>query len=138
MKKLIQSARFAIAFGAVLFLIQPQAFAESVKVTAEQMIEQTFRSDTPLPGSTQESHQNLMKIRSQVTGWLGNYQGVRREKDLSILVFERGTLPIKVSFIEDGKKASVAVRCPTTSVPLSQAPREFQEEFAPICPNLKR
>jgi hypothetical protein len=98
LKELIGYARFAVALGTALFLIQPLSFAQSVKLTAEQMIEQTFRSDTPLPGSTPESHQEAMKLRSLAVKWLGNYQEVRREKDLSVIVFEQGKLPIEIKF----------------------------------------
>ncbi len=138
LKKLIGYGRFAIAFGTALFLIQPPSLAQSVKLTAEQMIEQTFRSDTPLPGSTIKSHQNLMKQKSLAIQWLGRYQEVRRENNVSIIVFERGTIPIEISFTKDGKQASAAAYCPTTTVPLSQAPREVQETFGPMCPKLKR
>jgi len=133
--KLIHLSQCTIATA--LFLIQPMAFAQSVKLTPEQAIEQTFRSDTPLPGTTKENHQNLMKIRSQVQEWLGSYQGVRAEKDRSIVLFERGSIPVEVNFRANGEPDTIGATCPTTSVPLSQAPREIQEAFSP-CSNLKR
>jgi hypothetical protein len=135
LKKLIGYSRFVIGLGISVVLIQP-VFAESAKLSAEQVIEQVFRSDTPLPGSTEAQHQNLLKQRSIVLEWLGSYQGVRAEKGRSIILFKRGSLPIKVDFRRNGEPdALTASECPTTSVPISQAPTEYREELSK-CQNL--
>lgn len=130
LKKLIGYSRVVIGLGTVLILIQP-AFAESVKLSAEQVIEQIFRSDTPLSGSTKAGHQNLLKERTRVLGWLGSYQGVRAEKGRSIILFERGSLPVRVTFRKNGDPDTItASECPTTSVPISQAPSDIRKELS--------
>ncbi|NJR32411.1 MAG: hypothetical protein HC778_05745 [Chamaesiphon sp. CSU_1_12] len=112
--------------------------AGSGKLSAEQVIEQIFRSDTPLPGSTAAKHQNVLKFRSGLLGWLGRYQGVRVEKGLAIILFERGSIPAKVIFKEDGNPGGIGIsECPATSVPIGQAPSEYRQ-FLSACPNLKR
>jgi hypothetical protein len=132
LKKLIGCSRFVIGLGTALALIQSVALAEPVKLTAEQAIEQIFRSDTPLPGSTEAEHQNLIRERTRVLGWLGSYQGVRQARNgRSIIVFERGSLPVKVIFRKNGEPdALTANECPTTSIPISQAPSDWRKELS--------
>jgi hypothetical protein len=136
LKKLIGYSRFAIAVGTALVMVQPIAFAESVKLSAEQVLDQTFRSDTPLPGTTEAKHQNLLRVRAQVLGWMGSYQGVRAENGRSVILFERGSIPVKVIFRKNGEPDAInASECPTTSVPISQAPSEYRKLLSE-CPNL--
>lgn len=136
LKNLIGYSRFAIALGTALVLMQPIAFAKSVKLSAEQVIEQVFRSDTPFPGSTEAQHQNALKDRAKLQKWLGSYQGVRTEKDRLLIIFERGSLPAKVTFKENGEPDKLsAFPCLETSVPISQAPSEYREALSK-CPNL--
>lgn len=128
-KKLIGYS--AIGLGISLLGIQPIAFAVPAKLTTEQTIEQIFRSDTPLPGTTAAKHQNLLKQRSIVLQWLGSYQGVRADKDRSIIFFERGSLPVRVTFRKNGEPDKLtASECPTTLVPISQAPSEYRKELS--------
>lgn len=136
LKKLMGYSRFAIVLGTSLLLIQPPALAESTKLSAEQVIEQIFRSNTPLPGSTEDGHQNLLSLRSKVLEWMGSYQGVRAENDRSVILFERGSIPVQVLFRENGEPNGInASECPTTSVPISQAPSEYRTALSE-CPNL--
>lgn len=136
LKKLVEFSQFAIGLGIVLLWIQPMAMAESVRLSAEQVLEQVFRSDTPLPGSTEARHQNLLRVRSQVLEWMGSYQGVRAENGRSVISFERGSIPVRVLFRENGEPDAInASECPTTSVPISQAPSEYRELLSE-CPNL--
>jgi hypothetical protein len=136
LKRLIEYSRFALGLGIALLWIQPIALAESKRLSAEQVLEQVFRSDTPLPGSTEEKHQNLLRIRSEVLNWLGSYQGVRAENGRSVILFERGEIPVRVLFRENGDPDGInASECPTTSVPISQAPSEYRQLLSE-CPNL--
>jgi hypothetical protein len=131
LRKLIRYSRLVIGLGPALLLIQP-ALAGSAQLSAEQTIEQIFRSDTPLPGTTEAKHQNLLKERTRVLGWLGSYQGVlRAEKGRSIIIFERGSLPVKVTFRKNGEPDTLtANECPTTLVPISQAPSDIRKELS--------
>jgi hypothetical protein len=109
----------------------------SKTISAEEAIERIFKSDSPLPGATKEEHKNLMKVRASVLEWLGSYQGVQKENDHSMIMFEKGSVPVKVLFAENGNPDNItADECPTTSVPISQAPREYRKALAD-CPNLK-
>jgi hypothetical protein len=129
---------FICAIVLVLFSMPSIASAKPAKLSAEQVIDHTFRSDTPLPGSTPENHENLLKIRALVVSWLGNYQGVRAENGRSVIQFEQGSIPVTVNFRPNGEPDTVSgSECPTTSLRMSQAPREIQEAF-PICGDLKR
>ncbi|MGB5960934.1 MAG: hypothetical protein WBG73_09780 [Coleofasciculaceae cyanobacterium] len=125
-----------VAVGSFLLLFQPIAFA-STKLSAEAVIDQIFRSEVPLPGGTAEQHQNMSKLKAVVVQWLGSYQGVRAENGRSVILFERGTVPVRVEFKPNGEPQSiVANECPVTSVPISQAPREYQKALTE-CPDLK-
>jgi von Hippel-Lindau disease tumor supressor len=109
----------------------------SKTISATAAIDQLFRTDTPLAGATIEEHQNLMKAKAEVLQWLGSYRGVRQENDRSVINFERGSVPVKVVFGEDGNVLSItAGDCPTTSVPIGQAPSQYRKALAE-CPNLK-
>jgi hypothetical protein len=138
LKKQIEYFGLAIGFGISLLSIELVAMAGSGKLSAEQVIERIFRSDTPLPGSTAAKHQNVLKFRSELVGWLGSYQGVRAEKGRYVMLFERGSIPATVMFKEDGNPGGIGMsECPTTSVPIGQAPSEYRQ-FLSACPNLKR
>jgi von Hippel-Lindau disease tumor supressor len=106
-------------------------------LSAEGVIEQIFRSETPLPGATTEEHQNLMKLKASVLAWLGSYRGVRSEKGRSVILFERGSVPVKVHFKDNGEPEEIsAEECPVTSVPMAQAPSQFRQALSE-CPDLK-
>jgi hypothetical protein len=122
---------------ALLFLVSVQPAIAVPKMTTEAVIDQVFRSSALLPGEKPEGRQELEKIKAGAIQWLGNYQGVRSEKGRSIIVFERGTVPVEVQFRANGEPDSIGTQCPVTSVPLSQAPKEFQEALSE-CSNLKR
>jgi hypothetical protein len=126
-----------IGLGIGCLLVQPITLAESTKLSAEETINHIFTSDLPAPGATKEEHQNLMKDRASILEWLGSYQGVRKANDRSVIMFEKGSIPVKVQFEENGDpKEITANECPTTSVPIAQAPSEFRKELSE-CPNLK-
>jgi hypothetical protein len=127
----------AVGLGTVFLLIQTMTLAASAQLSAEETIDHIFRSDVPLPGATAQEHQNLMRVKAQVIQWLGSYQGVRQENDRSVILFERGSLPVTVQFEENGDPKNItANECPTTSVPIAQAPREYRKALSD-CPNLK-
>jgi hypothetical protein len=138
LKKQIEYFGLTIGLGISLLSIDLVALAGSGKLSAEQVIEQIFRTDTPLPGSTVAKHQNVLKFRSGLLGWLGRYQGVRAEKGRYVILFERGSIPATVIFKEDGNPGGIGIsECPATSVPIGQAPSEYRQ-FLSACPNLKR
>jgi hypothetical protein len=123
--------------AAILLAFQATALATPAKLSPEAVIDQIFRSDSLLPGETQEERQNLIQAKSQVVRWLGTYQGVRPENGRSIILFERGWIPVTVQFKENGDPKSLSVsECPTTSVPIRQAPSVYQPTLLESCPNL--
>jgi hypothetical protein len=133
-----QPARLAaVGAGTIFLLCQTMTLAAFAQLSAQETIDKIFRSDKPLPGATAQEHENLMKVKAGVIQWLGSYQGVRQEKERSIILFERGSVPAIVEFEENGEPKSLAVNeCPVTEVPISQAPKEFRETLSE-CPNLK-
>ncbi len=136
LKKFVGYTRFAIGLGVVWLWMQPMVLAQSARLSAEQVLEQIFRTDTPLPGSTEAKHQNLLRIRSQIFEWLGSYQGVRAENGRSVILFERGSIPVRVIFRKNGEPDRIdASECPTTSVPIDQAPSEYRQALSE-CPRL--
>jgi hypothetical protein len=160
LKRFVGYTRFAIGLGVVWLWMQPMVLAQSARLSAEQVLEQIFRTDTPLPGSTEAKHQNLpgglirwrphgklpgsteakhqnlLRIRSQVFEWLGSYQGVRAENGRSVILFERGSIPVRVIFRKNGEPDRIdASECPTTSVPIVQAPSEYRQALSE-CPRL--
>lgn len=127
----------AVVAGTIFLWFQTMTLAVFAQLSAEETIEKIFRSDTPLPGATAQEHENLMKVKAGVIQWLGSYRGVRQEKDRSIILFERGSVPVIVNFKENGEPKNIAVNeCPVASVPISQAPKDFREALSE-CPNLK-
>lgn len=127
----------AVGLGINFLLVQPITLAGSTQLSPEETINRIFTSDSLLPGATKEEHENLIKVRKGVLEWLGSYQGVRKENDRSVIMFEKGSVPVKVQFEENGDPKNItANECPTTSVPISQAPREYKKSLS-HCPNLK-
>lgn len=127
----------ALAIGLNCLPVQPITLAGSTKLSAEETINRIFTSDSLLPGATKEEHENLIEVRKGILEWLGSYQGVRKENDLSVIMFEKGSVPVKVQFEENGDPENIiANQCPTISVPISQAPSEYRKALAD-CPNLK-
>jgi hypothetical protein len=126
-----------IALVTAILLAPAIAFATSAKPTAEEVIEQVFLSDTRFPGTSDKDYENLMRVKTGVLQWLGSYQSVRKDNNRSVILFERGSVPVTVKFAKNGQPKSVAANCPITSVPLSQAPSEFRKPLAKSCPNLQ-
>jgi hypothetical protein len=110
--------------------------AETIDPT-EATINQMFLSDVPLPGANTEQHQNRIKIKTEVSQWLGVYQGVQKDGDHYLVLFEQGSVPITVDFRENGDPDAInVVACPVTDVPIAQAPSEYRETLLAECPDL--
>jgi len=125
------------AIALTTLLLQPHALASSDSLTEQEVIDQIFLTDTPLPGAEPENHQELIELRDGAIAWLGNYERVRTEVDYLVIEFENGEIPVSVSFKSSGEPEGIAAQCPVTSVPLSQAPVDFQAALAE-CPDLAR
>ena len=124
------------AIALTTLLPQPHALALPEELTEQEVIDQVFLTDTPLPGADSEEHEELLAIRDGAVAWLGSYQGVRTEADYLVIEFENGEVPVTVAFEDDGEPNAIGAQCPVTAVPLSQAPAEFQAALAE-CPDLE-
>ncbi|MEO0351547.1 MAG: hypothetical protein AAF282_16020 [Cyanobacteria bacterium P01_A01_bin.15] len=124
------------AIALTTLLLQPSALASPEALTEQEVIDQVFLTDTPLPGADRDAHEELLAIRDDAVAWLGNYQGVRTEADYLVIEFENGEVPVTVAFKDDGELDVIGTQCPITAVPLSQAPAEFQAALA-VCPDLE-
>ena len=123
------------AIALTTLLLQPSALASLEQLTEQEVIEQMFLTDIPLPGADSDSHEELLAIRDGAVAWLGNYQGVRTEADYLVIEFENGEVPVTIAFKESGELEAIGTQCPVTAVPLSQAPEDFQAALA-ACPDL--
>lgn len=124
------------AIALTTLLLQPHALALPNELTEQEVIDQVFLTDTPLPGADRDEHEELLAIRDGVVAWLGNYQGVRPEADYLVIEFENGEVPVTVAFKDNGELDAIGTQCPVTAVPLSRAPEEFQTALAE-CPDLE-
>jgi len=123
------------ALALTTLLLQPHALASPDTLTEQEVIDQVFLTDTPLPGADPEEHEELLEIRDGAIAWLGDYQGVRTESDYLVIEFENGEVPVTISFKDNGEAGAIGAQCPITDVPLSQAPEDFQTALA-ACPDL--
>jgi hypothetical protein len=129
--------QITIMLGVVLLSGQTIALAADPPST-ETTINQIFQSTVPLPDTTAQQQQNLLKLKATLTQWLGTYQTVKKEDNHYLMVFEKGTLPIEMKFKPNGNPKSLSVvGCPVTSAPLSQAPRQYQQAISAYCPKTK-
>jgi hypothetical protein len=114
-----------------------QASPEETMDQTEAIVDQMFLSDVPLPGANAEEQQNRIKIKTEVSQWLGLYQGVQRDGDHYLVEFEQGSIPITMEFRENGDPDAInVVACPVTDVPIAQAPSEYRETLLAECPDL--
>jgi hypothetical protein len=118
-KKAYQSA---LVICAALLLTPSVALAQSA---VEKSIDSALRSSS-VPGGSSESNAMITSLKE----WMGPYQKLRKNGKDYLAVFDRGTLPMKIS------GNSVGIGCPNTAVPLSKASKNIQQAFAK-CPNLK-
>jgi hypothetical protein len=103
----------------------------------EAIVDQIFLSDAPLPGANTEEQQNRIKIKTEAIQWLGRYQGVQKDGDHYLVLFEQGSVPITMEFRENGDPDAInVVACPVTEVPIAQAPSEYRETLLTECPDL--
>jgi hypothetical protein len=124
-----------IGLGVMALWGQTTAVA-SAQPSTEAAVNQIFQSTVPLPGATKQQHQNRLNLQATLTQWLGAYQTVKKEDNHYLMIFEKGTLPIKMEFKPNGNPKSLSVvGCPVTSGPLSQAPRQYQQAISAYCKN---
>jgi hypothetical protein len=112
----------ALVVCAAILLTQPVALAQSA---AEKSIDSALRNSS-VPGGNSESNAMITSLKE----WMGPYKQLRKNGKDYLAVFDRGTLPMKIS------GNAVGIGCPNTAVPLSKAPTNIRKAFAQ-CPNLK-
>jgi hypothetical protein len=127
MKKAITS-RIAVGSAVFLLLGSSMQLTTQAQPSFEGTIDQAFKNNS-FPGAGEQGRELIVGIKQ----WIGPYKKAQKNKkdDNYLAIFDRGSLPIKVSGL-----ASVGVGCPVTKLPLSKAPSNIQKAFAK-CPNLK-
>jgi hypothetical protein len=112
----------ALVVGAAILVTTSVASAQTAM---EKSIDSALRSSS-IPGASSETNATLVSLKE----WIGPYKKLRKNGKDYVAVFDRGTLPIKVS------GNAVSAGCPNTKEPLSKAPTNIRPLFAK-CSNLK-
>ena len=92
----------------------------------EVVIDRIFRSDE---SSSSDSKYQISP--ASLKQWMGAYQRIRKEGNIYIVIFDRGSLPIEVRFKANGSIEGVGFGCPVSkSLSLGDAPRDLQRSFS--------
>ena len=112
----------------------PQLFLAQAQPTASEVaIDRAFKLGSLPPGTDAQTRSLVAGIRS----WMGAYQGLRKEGNDYLVMFERGQLPVSVRQNARGQINSVSFGCPRSrTLNLSQASKELRQVLS-SCPNLK-
>ncbi len=112
----------------------PQLFlAQAQPTSPEVAIDQAFRLGSLPP----EADAQIQSLVAGIRNWMGSYQGLRRQGDDYLVMFERGELPVSVRQDARDQINSVSFGCPRSkSLNLNQASKELRQVFSP-CPNLQ-
>jgi hypothetical protein len=123
--KLQSINRAAIVLYSVL-LSQSLELSVQAQPAPEVVIDRIFRSD-----ESSSSNSKYQISPASLKQWMGAYQRIRKEGNIYIVIFDRGSLPIEVRFKANGSVEGVGFGCPVSkSLSLGDAPSDLQRSFS--------